>query len=111
MKKSNFTPLSELVFPMSSLRFTEQMYLEHPDIEERVIQNKGNKYNLGTNIFDKLENIVFFKERPRDHEEYVQIYGRQNNERKYMWIKSKYIQGGKNFVEERNLMFLYYYTE
>ena len=81
--KTNFSPLSDLVFARSS-RFTERMYLEHPEIDEQSLINKELRYALQSNIFNKLENIVFFKEKPINGEEYVQIYGRKDNERKYM---------------------------
>ena len=73
------------------------MHLEHPEIEERFLLSKGHRYDLKTNVFNKLQNIVFFEEKPINGEEYIQIYGRKDNERKYMWIKKKYIQGSKNF--------------
>ena len=73
------------------------MHIEHPNIEKQSLLSKGSKYLLASNVFNKLENIVFFNDKPIDDDEYVQIYGRKNNQRKYMWIKSKYIRGSKNF--------------
>ena len=62
VKKTNFTPLSKLVFAKGSFNFTEEMYLEHPEIEERSLLSKGHRYDLVSNIFNKLENIVFSRE-------------------------------------------------
>ena len=84
VKKTNFAPLSELVFAQSGLRFTETMYSEHPEIEKRSLISKESRYNLRTNIFNKLENITFFSKKPADEDKYVQIYGLKNTERKYM---------------------------
>ena len=95
--KSNFKSLSDIVYSAESVSFTEQMHKEHPEIEENHLLSKGHRYDLKSNVLEKLNNIVFFDKRPNDNQEYVQIYGRKNNERVYMWINSKYIKRNINF--------------
>lgn len=95
--KKDFVSMCDSIYSAESVSFTEQMHIEHPEIEDNKLLSKGHRYDLKSNVLDKLSNIVFFDKRPNDKEEYVQIYGRKNNERTYMWIKSKYIKRNINF--------------
>lgn len=58
--------------------------------------SKGHDFDLTTNIFDKLEGIVFFKDCPHDSETYIKILGRKANERTYMFIRRDYVEQHKN---------------
>lgn len=87
--KANFKTMSDLVYSPESYKFTEKMHDDHPEIKQ--ILSNGHAYDLTSNIFDKLEGIVFFREKPNDTNDYIQIFGRQNNERTSMWINKKYI--------------------
>lgn len=89
--------LSELVFAPESYKFTRQMYVEHPEIlsmttvlkgKEVPLISKGHDYDLTSNIFEKLYNIVFFDE---PNEDCIRIFGRKDNERKCFFIKRAYI--------------------
>ena len=51
---------------------------------------------LTTNIFDKLSNIIFFDEEPKDGFQYIEIMGRKNNTRKFMYIRKDYIENHEN---------------
>ena len=73
------------------------MHNEHPNIKKESLLSKGNEYLLASNVFNKLQNIVFFETRPDDGDEYVRIYGIANYSRKYMWIKKKYIKNEQSW--------------
>lgn len=95
--KVDFTSMCDSIYSAESVSFTELMHKEHPEIEERKLLSKGHRYDLKSNVLEKLYNIVFFDQKPADGDEYIQIYGRKDNERTYMWIKSKYIKKNINF--------------
>ena len=91
--------LSDVVFAPESYKFTKQIYSDHPEIllmkmvskgKEIPLISKGHDYDLTSNIFDKLYNIVFFEYQDQK-EDSIQIFGRRNNERKCLYIKSAYI--------------------
>lgn len=98
--------LDKLVYAPESYKFTEQLYIEHPEIKKMKKLNKkgeevplisdGHAFDLVTNIFESLENIAFFEAKPNDGEKYVQIIGRLKNERKVMWVKRTYIADHPN---------------
>lgn len=50
---------------------------------------------MSTNIFDRLPNI-FFDKRPDDRFDYIQILGRQNNQRISKYIRSEYVNQPDN---------------
>ena len=94
---NDFISMCDIIFSAESVSFTETMHIEHPEIEKNKLLSKGHKYDLKSNVLEKLYDIVFFEKKPMDNDDYVQIYGRRNNERTYMWIKSKYIKKNINF--------------
>ena len=77
----------------------KQMYVDHPEIlsmtmiskgKEVPLISKGHDYDLTSNIFDKLYNIVFF-ETKQGADECVEIFGRKSNERVCLYVNRKYI--------------------
>ena len=98
-----FQSLSVIMFSPASYRFSELVHIKHPELRYKEkngknigILSKGNDYMLATNIFENLQNIIFFQSKPFDGEEYIQIIGRLKNERKAMWIKRSYIADHPN---------------
>ena len=92
-KTSEF--LDSVVYAPESYKFTEALHSDNPDIESLL--SAGHKYDVVTNIFDKLFNIVFFREKPADRKKYVKFYGRLDNQRVSLWILKKYISNVINF--------------
>ncbi len=97
VKTNSFTPLSSVVYPNHSYRFTEQMHKENPWAEGRV--SKENKYNVTTNTFSALPELYFDEAEVTDNiNGYIKIFGRANNaERTTKWIKKEYIVAPDNF--------------
>ena len=54
---------------------------------------------MTSNIFKKLEGIVFFSEKPNDQADYVKIIGRKSNDRVCMYIKKEYIEFHDNLMK------------
>ena len=57
--------------------------------------SKGHEKDIITNAFDTLD-FVFYDLKPSDNHEYIQIFGRQNNERTTKFIRSSYIKNHEN---------------
>ena len=86
-----FLPIFLCIF--ASYHFV--MYKEHPQIYDMTtvfkgktvpLISKGHDYDLTSNIFEKLKDIVFFEKKPNDGHNYVQIFGRLDNARALFYI-------------------------
>ena len=93
--ETNPRSLTDIIVSQTRYKLSDALYQEHPEIEEMI--SKGHKYDVGSGIFSKLENIIFFVDKPDDGDEYVQFLGRMNNQRTYMWMKRKYVNCPENF--------------
>ncbi len=94
VKASDFKSFSDLIYPAESYNFTQTLHDENPSVEKRL--SKGHLFDLKSPVFDKLPDI-FFTERPNDKNNYVEVYGRSNNQRVFRWIKRKYLRVPDNF--------------
>ncbi len=108
-----FSPMSDEVYAPESYRFINILYDEHPEIRNMTFVFKGktvplisngHDYDLTSNIFEKLDNIVFFQNKPDDGCEYIRIVGRKNNERCKRWIKRNYVASHEN-LEKYKILF------
>lgn len=97
----NFQSLSDLIYAPESYRLSKKLHELHPNIANKL--SKGHLYDLTTNIFDKLPNI-FLKEKPRNPENYIQIIGRENNNRVTKWIKRIYVDTHENLEHYKVLV-------
>ena len=88
MHKAHFSSFSQIVITRTAYRLTDKMHEEHPEAISKLSQ--GHPYDMSTNIFDRLSDI-FFDKRPDDGFEYIQILGRQNNQRISKYIRSEYV--------------------
>lgn len=91
-----FSPLSEEIYSPESYKLTNKLHEDFPEAENKL--SKGHKFDVTTNIFDKLVDVFLSEgDLPKNREGYVKIIGRKNNERDERWIAGKYIKGPKNF--------------
>lgn len=74
----------------------EKLYKDYPIFRNRLSSN-GNERRLTSSVFDLVPE-VFFDSKP-DNNNYIRVYGRQNNERKYKFIKTKYLEESKNIAK------------
>jgi hypothetical protein len=93
VKNTNFKPLSRFVYAPESYRLSKKLHKENEEVKERL--SKGHAYDLTTNIFEKLDDL-FFDNRPNNIHDYIQIFGRLDNERVYKWIRRDYIDPHDN---------------
>ena len=90
---------NEYLYGRSSYKLTRLVYEENPELKGRIKQSEEK--SIGSNIFDKLPEI--FMDSPND-EDCIRIYGRQNNERVYKWIKKTYVQDHDNLNKYKVLL-------
>ena len=95
VKSMSLTYMDSIVYSAESYKFTEQLYQDYPEIEKFV--SKGHKYDITSNIFDKLINKIFFMNKPSDGEKYIQIYGRLKGKRTLLWVDHLYVVNENNF--------------
>jgi hypothetical protein len=90
----DFSTFSDFVYPRTLYRFTETLYKDNEWAAERP--SKGHLYDMSSNAFDIFPEL-FFDTNPNDGKEYIRIYGRQNSERVYKWIRKDYVKVPDNF--------------
>lgn len=84
---SEIKGLDTLVSNRGLYRFSDEFYKDHPFASKRVGSGTGNM--IASNLFEKIPE-VFLNNKP-DSKNYVQLLGRENNNRIYKWIKSDYL--------------------
>ena len=90
--------LSTIVVNSYSYHFTDALHEDYPNIRYHEddygnnigLLSKGHDYDLKSNVLEKLPGI-FTEQRPDNGDDYIRIYGRMNNSRVFMFVKSKYI--------------------
>ncbi len=92
---SSVSSLKDVVYASESYRFTDTLHAEHADAESKL--SKGHKYDLKTSVLSALDDITFFKDKPNDGTEYIEILGLIGGNRVSRWIKRAYIKGAENF--------------
>lgn len=86
---TNRQSLSDIIYGKNIYQYTDKLHEDHPNAEG--VLSHGHKYDVASNAFDRL-GFVYFDNKPSDNDnEYIQILGRQNNERVYKWIRRAYI--------------------
>lgn len=89
--RSDFETLSDFVFAPESYKLTDKLHSDYPEAESRL--SKGHKFDVTTNIFEKLPE-VFTDEKVSESS--LQMIGRLNNERVYKYVSSQYIKAPDN---------------
>ena len=92
-----FISLDTIIYAAESCKFLDKMHQDNPKIESML--SKGHKYDFKSNVLEKLDNIVFFEDKPLDSEEreYVKILGLVKGKRIYKWILREYVKEPENF--------------
>ena len=88
INSQEFKSFSEIVITRTAYRLTELMHHDHPEALSQLIS--GHAYDMSTNIFERLPQI-FFDKKPDDEFTYIQILGRESNERIYKYIRADYV--------------------
>ena len=86
---SSFNSMSSIVVSRTAYRFTDVMHKEHP--EALSMLSKGHPYDMSTNIFERIPQ-VFSNEKYSDGKDYIQIMGRNDQERICKYVRRDYIK-------------------
>lgn len=92
-KYNGFVSFSTILITRTAYRLTEKMHVDHPEAITQL--SKEHAYDMSTIIIERLPQI-FFDTKPDDNEDYIQILGRENNERVYKYIRRDYVNSPKN---------------
>lgn len=84
----NIISMSTIVITRTAYRLTSKMHEENPEAIEQL--SVGHAYDMSTNIFQRLPQI-FFDKKPSDDYDYIQIVGRNGNERVCKFIRRDYV--------------------
>ena len=90
---------AELISSRGMYRFSDRLYDEYPTTKE--LQAKGTGNMITSNAFELYPDV--FQQSPENKDEYVQIYGRQKNDRVYRWIKYEYLVPN-DYLNEYNVL-------
>ena len=93
VRQKSFSSFSEIVVSRTAFRLTKKLHEDFPNAINQL--SNGHAYDMSTNIFERLPQ-VFFDEKPEDKFEYIQILGRENNNRVFKFIKRIYVNDVKN---------------
>lgn len=89
LKINGIDTLDSIISGRGVYKLTQTAHNEHPEIED--IQSRGHKNDVGTGVFGKLENIIFFKDKPNDGRKYTKVLGLLDKNREYFWVDTRYI--------------------
>lgn len=89
------TNLSSWIYAPESYKFTQLLHDEHKDAEDKL--SAGHKFDVTTNVLEKLKDSVFYEEKPNDGHNYVRIIGLEEGKRTYRWIRKTYLNPPDNF--------------
>ncbi len=98
---ADFEPMSSIVVTRTAYRLTDKLHKEHPEAISQL--SNGHAYDMSTNIFERLPQ-VFYTNKPLDKHQYIQILGRENNERVYKYIRKDYVNEVKNLFSYKLLL-------
>ena len=96
VKSEDFKSLSNIVVSAYSYHFSDKLYEQYPELKGTL--SDGHDYDLKSNVFDLLSDVFYDKAVESDM---LAIYGRQNNDRCFKFIKKEYIVGPSNVDKYR----------
>lgn len=91
--KLDFSTFSELIYAPESYKLSDKLHKEHPEVINKL--SDGHRYDVTTNIFEKLPEI-FTDEKPDNNKAYVKFVGLIKNKRFLKYIRKDYINSHEN---------------
>ncbi len=87
--------LATIIYSSEVYNFTDVLHKEHPNVE--ALLSDGHKYDLKSNVIDKLDGEIFFSHLPDKKKEHVQVLGLRDKKRVYRWIDARHLTTPENF--------------
>lgn len=97
----SFVSIEKIVITSFAYHYTDRLHEDYPDAASRL--SKCHAYDLKSNAFDRLSD-VYQDEKPDDGHDYIRIFGRQNNERTYKFIRRDYVNNVANLDKYKLFM-------
>lgn len=97
VKKKRFESIDSIIYSPESYKFSNELHKENPEIIN--ILSKGHKYDIVTDIFDKLPRI--FND---DNNQSYKFYGLLKKKRTTKYIKQNYISNHENINKYKVLV-------
>ena len=102
IKNVGFKGMDSIVITRTAYRLTEKLHEDYPEARYKEDENgdnigklsKGHDYDMSTNIFERLPD-VFYDVKPNDGYNYIRVFGRENNQRVYKYIREDYVNNPK----------------
>ncbi len=88
VNRQDFEPLSKIIYSRTAYSLTPKAHEDFPNAKRRF--SKGNQYQMSSNVFELMPEI-FFDVKPDDGNDYIQLYGRQDNQRVFKWVRRDYV--------------------
>lgn len=92
-------PLEKQVTGAVPYRFSDRVRTDYPELVSTI----GSSFDLRTNILDKLNGKLFFRDKP-DGVDCVAIFGLVGRSRDYLWIDRSLIEVPENFTGYKVLL-------
>lgn len=90
--------LDEIISNRGQYRFSDKIYQDYP-----VEMTKISDRRIASNAFRNLPKL-FTDNKPNDGFEYIQIYGRVDNDRGYKWFKRDYLSEPETFKKYKVIL-------
>lgn len=91
VEKSKYGSFGEIMYVQNKFNL-DNLYSDYPEFKNRL-SSKGKERRLTSSIFNLISEIF---EDERSEKNNIGIYGRENNERVYKYINSKYLEKNLN---------------
>ena len=91
-KSAKFKSLSSIVYTSESYHFTKKFHENYPNAKQAL--SNGHENDVTSNIFTKLPDV--FIDEKKEGDDYIKIYGLENNNRCFKWIRKDYIRPTEN---------------
>ena len=89
------TALQSIVSGQENYHLSDDAFYDHPELSE--LQSQGHTQDIKSSAFSRLDNTLFFENKPDDGDEYVQFIGLIDGKRAWRWIKRRYITEPSDF--------------
>ncbi|GAB2021553.1 hypothetical protein RyT2_06270 [Pseudolactococcus yaeyamensis] len=84
---------SEIIYGQNAYQYTFKLHEVYPKAVELL--SKGHEKDITTNAFERLP-FIYHDDKPNDEFDYIQIYGRFENDRVYKYVRKDFISEHEN---------------
>lgn len=84
---------SDIIYGQNAYQYTKKLHDDYPEAIDLL--SKGHEKDITTNAFERIP-FIYFDVEPQDEFAYIQIYGRNGNERHTKYIRKDYVIEHKN---------------